>query len=77
MYNHLRIEIPGCNKYICPGNKVKLGRFESTVWIVCYGWIECNGNRPIYAWYLTNIDNPSETKLLSKPDLDDIYLIEI
>lgn len=77
MCNCLKIEIPSCNKYIYPGNKVKLGRFESTTWVVCYGWIACNGNRPICAWYLTNTDNPSETKLLSKPDLDDIYLVEI
>lgn len=72
-----KIEIPGCDSCIRPGNIVKLGRFDDTMWRVCYGWIACNGNRPIYAWYLVNIQDPSETKLLSKPDLDDIYLIQM
>lgn len=72
----LRIETPECNKYIYPGDKVRLNRFQPTTWIVGYGWVECNGNRPICAWYLTNENDLGQIKLLSKPDLDDIYLIE-
>lgn len=77
MCNCNRLELPECGRYLCPGNRIRLGRFDCTTWIVQFGWIACNGNRPICAWYLVNTENPSETKLLSKPDLDDIYFVQI
>lgn len=77
MCNCNGLQIPGCNRCIHPENKIRLGRFDSTTWIVKFGWIACNGNRPICTWYLVNIENPAETKLLSKPDLDDIYFVQI
>lgn len=76
MCNSLMLEIPGSLACICPGVKVKIGRFSKITWLVLHGWYSWGGNRPVCGWYLTNINNPSEVKPLQKPDLDDIYLIE-
>lgn len=75
MCDCLKLETPD-HHYIRPGNKVRLSRFDTECWQVGYGWIACNGNRPICAWYLVSESNPERTKLLSKPDLDDIYFIQ-
>lgn len=74
--NEYRLEIPGTCMCLYPGARVKLGRFDSTVWIVSFGWIACDGNRPICAWYLTDAKNLKLQKLLQLTDLEDIYLIE-
>ena len=76
MYNTNKLQIPGTNKYLFPNCKVKLGRFESTVWVVLYGWYSWAENRPVCGWYLKDEYNPSVIKPLQLPDLDDIYFIE-
>lgn len=72
----LQLDIPGCDMHIVPGCSVKLGRFESTMWIVSYGWYSWGGNRPVCGWYLTDTADPLQVKPLQQPDLDDIYIIE-
>lgn len=76
MNSCLTLEIPEFKITLRPGCKVKLGRFESAVWVVAYGWYAWGGNRPVCGWYLINIENPEDVKPLQKPDLDDIYLVE-
>ena len=75
--------LPVPNSEIClrPGYKVRLGRFESDIWIVSYGWYTWGGNRPVCGWYLTG-NKPLSVgfdpciKPLQLTDLDDIYLVE-
>lgn len=76
MQSTIRLEIPNTRRYLVPGNKVKLGRFEATVWEVLYGWYAWGGNRPVCGWYLQEVCNPIRVKPLQLPDLDDIYFIE-
>lgn len=73
-YTDLYLNIPNSQEVIRPGDTVKLGRFNSDSWLVCFGWYEFGGNRPVCGWYLTK-DGNSVTKPLQLPDLDDIYLI--
>ena len=75
--NDLRIEIPEFNMTLVPGTRVRLGRFESTVWVVSHGWYSWGGNRPQCGWYLFDETNPSTVKPLQLPDLDDIYYYEL
>ena len=77
MYKDIELEIPGTGDKLCPKSVVKLGRFETTLWIVMYGWYSYGGNREVCGWYLINKENPSILKPLSKPDLDDIVMITI
>lgn len=77
MINDTFLEIPGSHTKIRPGNRVKLGRFDNTVWIVQFGWYSYAGNREICGWYLVKQDDPSVRKPFSKPDLDDCYFVEI
>lgn len=77
MCNCLTLPVPGTNLCIRPGNIVKLGRFETTRWLVSHGWYTWGGNRPFCGWYMKNIDNDNEIKPLQLNDLDDIYIIEI
>lgn len=71
---NIGLEMPGSACMLYPGNRIKLGRFETTEWVVNYGWYSFGGNRPVCGWYLT-ADN-HELKPLQLPDLDDIYFIE-
>ena len=73
MQNYL--ELPNSNLHITPGCQVKLGRFDTTIWSVAYGWYTWGGNRSVCGWYLYNT-HLSEIKPLQETDLDDIYLIE-
>lgn len=75
MCGDIVLEIPGTNQILRPGCKVKLGRFDSEIWLVNYGWFSFGGNRPFCGWYLTK-DNGLTVKPLQLPDLDDIYMIE-
>ena len=75
MYREIVLEIPETNLCLRPGYKVKLGRFQSEIWVVNYGWFSFGGNRPFCGWYLTK-DNGLTVKPLQLPDLDDIYMIE-
>lgn len=69
------LDVPNTNICLHPGNKVKLGRFETDAWIVNYGWYSFGGNRPVCGWYLIRVcDNT--VKPLQLTDLDDIYMIE-
>lgn len=76
MHGPLTLDIPEFKISLCPGSKVKLGRFETTLWVVSYGWYSWGGNRPVCGWYLVNMKNPRDVKPLQKTDLDDIYLVE-
>lgn len=77
MYNHtLTLEIPEFHIVIRPGSWVRLGRFESTVWVVAHGWYSWGGNREVCGWYLIQKNKPDNIKPLQKTDLDDIYLVE-
>lgn len=71
-----RLEFPNCNRYLHPGDRVKLGRFETTVWEVGFGWYSWGGNRPVCGWFLTDVCQPAKVKPLQLTDLDDIYMIE-
>lgn len=69
------LEIPGTAECLRPGDKVKLGRFQTTTWLVNYGWFDFAGNRAFCGWFLTSLDT-KEVKPLLKIDLEDIYAIE-
>ena len=74
MNSDIFLNIPDTQDVIKPGNIIKLGRFSSDSWEVCYGWYEFGGNRPVCGWYLKK-DGGYVIKPLQLPDLDDIYLI--
>lgn len=75
MRGGLTLDIPEFRITLTEGCRVKLGRFESVVWVLSHGWYAWGGNRPVCGWYLTNIDNPQDVKPLQQTDLDDIYLV--
>ena len=72
----LQLDVPAFNITLTPGCRVRLGRFDTTVWIVSYGWYSWRGNRPQCGWFLVDAKNVSVIKPLQLPDLDDIYLCE-
>ena len=76
MYRDLRLDVPEFNITLTPGCRVRLGRFETTVWVVSYGWYSWGGNRPQCGWFLFDETNPSTVKPFQLPDLDDIYFVE-
>ncbi len=75
MSSDLTIRIPDGRK-IKPGDIIRIGRFDTILWKVYYGWYSWGGNRPVCGWYITDTDNPTRIKPLQLPDLDDIYLIK-
>ena len=75
MCNDLTLDIPGSCQCLHPGDKIKLGRFDSVVLVVNYGWFEFDGNRPFCGWFLTNFET-GKVKPLLKTDLYDCYMIE-
>lgn len=77
MSDSLTLYVPELRLTLRNGSRVKLGRFDSTMWVLSHGWYSWGGNRPVCGWYLTNMENPAEVKPLQKPDLDDIYLAEM
>lgn len=76
MFECIKLNVPGTDIFITPGCKVKLGRFESEIWVCKHGWYSYAGNRQVCGWYMYSKDNPSKIKPISMTDLDDIYLIE-
>jgi len=77
MYNkYVYLVIPNTDKHLIVGDKVKLGRFSSEKWIVCFGWYSWGGNRPVCGWYLTDEQDIKVVKPLQLNDLIDIYVIE-
>lgn len=74
--NQISLDIPGTCYKLYPNNIVKLGRFDTEMWIVLFGWYSYGGNREVRGWYLRNKEHPYTIKPLSKPDLDDIILIQ-
>ena len=72
--DHITLNLPNSRHCIRPGDIVKLNRFASDSWKVCYGWYEFGGNRPVCGWYLEK-DDGLTVKPLQLPDLDDIYFI--
>lgn len=76
MQENISLQIPDSNRFLHPGDKVKLGRFSTELWVVGYGWFTFGGNRPFCGWYLTSLGHKTKVKPLQLPDLDDIYFIE-
>ena len=76
MTDTTRLYIPNGDFYITVGNKIKLGRFDSDYWEVCFGWYSFGGNRPVCGWYLVKLPDKDIVKPIQLPDLSDIYLIE-
>lgn len=76
MLSRPSLNIPDLNIILFPGTLVKLGRFDSIVWAVGYGWYSWGGNRPVCGWYLTKQDDPEVLKPLQMTDLDDIYCVK-
>lgn len=72
--DHLILSLPNSREVLHPGDVIKLNRFASNSWTVCYGWYEFGGNRPVCGWYLEK-DDGLTIKPLQLPDLDDIYFI--
>lgn len=70
------IQIPGTNITLSPGCRIRLSKFETTVWIVNMGWYSWGQNRETCGWYLYVLDNPDIIKPLNRNDLDDIYIVE-
>lgn len=77
LYSQISLDIPGTCYRLYPNNTVKLGRFDTELWIVLFGWYSYGGNREVCGWYLLNKKDPSIIKPLSKPDLADIVIIQI
>ena len=71
----MELIIPEFDITLTVNDTVKLGRFDSTSWVVNYGWYAWGGNRPVCGWYLTNTIS-REIKPLQYTDLEDIYIIE-
>lgn len=76
MCNCCQLAIPGRQEVLFPGCKVKLGRFQSQLWVIQFGWYSFGGNRPFCGWYMVAEDNPENIRPLQQPDLSDIYLIK-
>lgn len=74
--DNLCIHMPNNKCVLRPGSRVKLGRFESILWSVQYGWYSYAGNREVCGWYLICMGDTSIVKPLFRTDLYDIYLIE-
>ena len=72
---NMYLKLPNSNVCICPGNRVRLGRFHSVPWVVKFGWYTWGGNRPVCGWYLLQ-EESDNIKPLQLPDLDDRYLVE-
>ena len=72
----LQIDVPEFNMKITPCCKIRLGMFDTTVWVVSHGWYSWGGNRPQCGWYLSDERCPSIVKPLHLSDLDDIYFVE-
>lgn len=75
MLEPMRLEVPNANTTISPGYKIRIGRFSTTVWTVCFGWYSFGGNRPVCGWYLESENQ--DVKPIFKIDLDDIYIISV
>jgi len=67
--------LPDLNITLFSGQCVKLGRFETTLWRVMFGWYAWGGNRKTCGWHLINMSDQT-VKPLYDTDLDDIYLIK-
>ena len=70
----MTLNLPVSGDVLHPGDIVKLHRFDSKLWKVCFGWYSFGGNRPVCGWYLET-DDGMTVKPLQLPDLDDIYLL--
>lgn len=71
------LPVPELNMELHPGNCIRLGRFARVAWIVCYGWYAWGGNREVCGWYLKDAKDPKSIKPLQRPDLIDIYLVDV
>lgn len=75
MFECIELNVPGTDILITPGCKVKLGRFESEIWVCNYGWYCYAGNRPVCGWYIQSKNDPVKLKPIFRTDLDDIYFV--
>ena len=46
--NNLSIKIPNSDQHLHSGDKIRLERFDTEVWIVNFGWYSFSGNRPMW-----------------------------
>lgn len=72
----ISLQIPNTARFLVPGMKIKLGRFDNITWTVHYGWFSFGGNREICCWYITN-NQDNISKPLNLTDLDDIIVITL
>ena len=73
----LRLQVPNTNVFLCPGDFVKLGRFDDVLWEVDHGWFSFGGNRPWCGWYLkSNVNGDYVEKPIQLTDLDDVYVVK-
>lgn len=73
----LQLDIPHTRVSLKPGDAVKLGRFETTLWEVDHGWFSFGGNRPFCGWYLkSNVNGEYVEKPIQLTDLEDIYVVK-
>lgn len=73
----LRLQVPNTDVFLCPGDFVKLGRFDDVLWEVDHGWFSFGGNRPWCGWYLkSNVNGDYVEKPIQLTDLDDVYVVK-
>lgn len=73
----IKLEIPGTEHiYLHPGSKIRIGRFSGDMWCVNFGWYSYGGNREVCGWYLRSCST-DKIRPLQKPDLTDIYMINV
>lgn len=75
MSNDITIAVPG-GRLLRPGDRIRLHRFDTDMWVVYYGWYAWGGNREVCGWYLQRLGPDHIIKPLQKTDLDDLYFIE-
>lgn len=71
----MELIVPEFDITLTVGDNVKLGRFDTDMWTVKYGWYSWGGNRPVCGWYLVGTIS-QVVKPLQYTDLEDIYIIE-
>ncbi len=71
------LSLPDKSTCIYPNNIILLERFSTIKWKVGFGWFSYEGNRKIYGWYLTNVDDPKMIKPIQDTDLYDVYVVQV
>lgn len=73
----MKLQVPNTNVFLCPGDFVKIERFDDVLWEVDHGWFSFGGNRPWCGWYLkANINDEYVEKPIQLTDLEDVYVVQ-